>query len=106
MWDTALEAAIAALADAQIRKSEKSVDSFTYGQPRIGSKPVNNFITNQNRGGNYRFTHIDDRISRSPLTFQGYAHISPEYWITSGKNVNPTPNDNPEAGRRQKSQRK
>lgn len=52
-----LGGAIADLAAAEIRKSGITADLYTYGAPRIAGKVLSDFITNQNKGGNFRVTH-------------------------------------------------
>ncbi|KAI4227797.1 MAG: hypothetical protein L6R36_002150 [Xanthoria steineri] len=88
-----LGGAIADLAAAEIRKSGVTADLYTYGAPRIAGKALSDFITNQNRGGNYRVTHKDDPVPRLPPLVLGFVHISPEYYISSPNNVVPTAND-------------
>lgn len=88
-----LGGAIADFAAAEIRKQGVNVDLYTYGAPRIAGPTLSDFITNQNRGGNFRSTHIDDPVPRLPPLFLGFVHISPEYWITTPNNVVPTPKD-------------
>jgi hypothetical protein len=38
-------------------------------------------------------THKDDPVPRLPPALLGYRHSSPEYYITSGNDVQPTTND-------------
>jgi hypothetical protein len=57
-----------------------------------GNLPLAQFITAQTTE-NYRVTHAQDIVPKLPGYLLGYAHISPEYWITSGNNVTVTPND-------------
>jgi predicted alpha/beta hydrolase family esterase len=88
-----LGGAIAAFAAAEIRNSGVNADLYTYGAPRIAGASLSSYITNQNRGGNFRVTHTDDLVPRLPPSILGFEHISPEYWITSPNNVAPTVND-------------
>ena len=88
-----LGAAIAAIAAAELRNSGTNVDLYTYGQPRIGSSAVSNYITNQNKGGNFRVTHTDDPVPRLPPLILGFVHISPEYYISSATGAPVTAND-------------
>ncbi|KAL8844090.1 MAG: hypothetical protein Q9176_001496 [Flavoplaca citrina] len=88
-----LGGAIASLAAAEIRKSGITADLYTYGAPRIAGRVLSNFITNQNKGGNYRVTHKNDPVPRLPPVVLGFVHISPEYYISSPNNVQPTTND-------------
>ncbi|KAL8924995.1 MAG: hypothetical protein Q9172_002424 [Xanthocarpia lactea] len=88
-----LGGAIADLAAAEIRNSGITADLYTYGAPRIAGKTLSDYITNQNKGGNYRVTHKDDPVPRLPPVVLGFVHISPEYYISSPNNVVPTAND-------------
>ncbi|MCJ1469971.1 hypothetical protein MMC07_008616 [Pseudocyphellaria aurata] len=88
-----LGGAIADFAAAEIRKQGVTVDLYTYGAPRIAGTVLSDFITNQNRGGNFRSTHYNDPVPRLPPIVLGSVHISPEYWITTPNGVVPTPND-------------
>lgn len=38
-------------------------------------------------------THLDDPVPKLPPTTLDYAHIKPEYWITSATGVTPTTSD-------------
>ena len=91
-----LGGAIAGLAAAELRNmgvgGDGAVALYTYGAPRIGQKAVSDYITNQS-GGNFRVTHADDPVPRLPPLLVGYAHMSPEYWITTKSNVVPTAAD-------------
>jgi predicted lipase len=88
-----LGGAIAAFAATEIRNGGVNADLYTYGAPRIAGSSLSDYITNQNRGGNFRVTHADDMVPRLPPMFLGFEHISPEYWITSPNNAAPTVND-------------
>ncbi|KAL9047412.1 MAG: hypothetical protein Q9214_000003 [Letrouitia sp. 1 TL-2023] len=88
-----LGGAIADFAAAEVRKSGVAADLFTYGAPRIAGKKLSDFITNQNAGGNFRVTHLNDPVPRLPPIALGFVHISPEYYISTGNNIVPTAND-------------
>ena len=88
-----LGGAIATVAAAEIRESGLNVDLYTYGAPRIGHAVVSDFISNQNKGGNYRVTHTNDPIPKLPGRRFGWRHISPEYYIKTGNNVDVTAED-------------
>ena len=88
-----LGGAIADFAAAEIRKQGVDVDLYTFGAPRIAGNTLSDFITNQNRGGNFRVTHTDDPVPRLPPLFLGFVHISPEYWIKTANGVVPMAND-------------
>lgn len=49
------------------------------------------FITKQT-SNNFRVTHADDIVPKLP-GYPIFAHVSPEYWITSATNVTVTAND-------------
>lgn len=82
-----LGGAIAAIAAAELRNGGTTTDLYTYGQPRIGGATISNYITNQNKGGNFRVTHYDDPIPRLPPLSFGFVHISPEYYIKTGNGI-------------------
>ena len=88
-----LGGAIASFAAAEIRNRGVNADLYTYGAPRIAGSSLSNYITNQNRGGNFRVTHTDDPVPRLPPLLLGFEHISPEYWITSPNDAATTVND-------------
>ncbi|KAL9046423.1 MAG: hypothetical protein Q9214_000735 [Letrouitia sp. 1 TL-2023] len=82
-----LGGAIAAIAAAEIRNLGTKASLYTYGQPRIGGEEVSQFITDQNKGGNYRVTHTNDLVPKLPGQVLNFKHISPEYFITSANGV-------------------
>lgn len=88
-----LGGAIAAIAAAEIRNGGTMADLYTYGQPRIAGSTLSNYITNQNKGGNFRVTHYDDPVPRLPPLAFGFVHISPEYYIKTGNGVTVTAGD-------------
>lgn len=88
-----LGAAIADFAAAEIKKGGTPCDLYTYGSPRIAGPTLSNFITNQGMGSIYRVTHLDDPVPRLPPIALGFVHVSPEYYISSGNTVPPTPAD-------------
>ncbi|KAI9860576.1 MAG: hypothetical protein M1813_006000 [Trichoglossum hirsutum] len=81
-----LGGAIATLAAAELRSRFPSatVYLYNYGSPEVGNQALADFVTSQ--GGNFRVTHFDDPVPRVPGTSL-YAHITPEYWITSKNGV-------------------
>ena len=88
-----LGAAIAEIATAEIKKLGTPVDLYNFGSPRVSSETLASFVMNQGSGNIYRVTHIDDPVPRLPPTALGFVHLAPEYYITSGNNVTPTPAD-------------
>ncbi|GKZ32824.1 hypothetical protein AbraIFM66950_002457 [Aspergillus brasiliensis] len=89
-----LGAAIATLAAADLRATHGlTATLYAYASPRVANPQLAEFITNQNKGANYRFAHTDDPVPRVPLEVMGYKHISPEYWISSGNNQTVRPED-------------
>lgn len=54
---------------------------------------MSDYITNQNKGGNFRVTHYDDPVPKLPPVVLGFVHISPEYYIKTGNDVPVTAND-------------
>lgn len=85
-----LGGAIADVAAAEIRKAGTDADLYTYGAPRIAPPTLSDYITNQNKGGNFRVTHYDDPVPRLPPRAFGYVHISPEYYIDTVTGIVPT----------------
>ena len=85
--------AIATFAAAEIRNLGIKADLYSYGAPRIAGKTLSDFITNQNRGSNFRVTHTNDPVPQLPALYLDFVHISPEYWITSPDEVMPTADD-------------
>ncbi|RAL08914.1 lipase family protein [Aspergillus homomorphus CBS 101889] len=88
-----LGAALAAVAATVLRNDGYTVDLYNFGQPRIGNLALADYITNQNKGSNYRVTHEDDIVPKLPPKLLGYHHFSPEYWITSDSGVTVTTSD-------------
>ncbi|KAJ5919557.1 hypothetical protein N7454_009392 [Penicillium verhagenii] len=86
-----LGAALAALAGTALRNAGYTLDLYTYGQPRVGNDALAVYMTAQ--GSLWRTTHTDDIVPRVPPEILGYAHASPEYWITSGDDVTVTDDD-------------
>jgi hypothetical protein len=66
---------------------------YTYGAPKIGLNNLANYLTSTSKGASYRVTKKDDPVPRLPPALIGFRHISPEYYITSGNDVQPTTND-------------
>jgi len=87
-----LGAAVATLAAADLRNSGYNIALYNYGSPMVGNIPLANFITAQ-AGGNFRVTHANDIVPKLPGYPLGYAHVSPEYWITSPTLAPVTAND-------------
>lgn len=86
-----LGGALAALGGTALRNAGYTLDLYTYGQPRVGNEALADYMTNQ--GSLWRTTHTDDTVPRVPPEAFGYAHASPEYWITSGNDVSVTDAD-------------
>ncbi|RMZ76024.1 hypothetical protein DV738_g5149, partial [Chaetothyriales sp. CBS 135597] len=86
-----LGGAIATLAAAELRTQGYEVTLYTYGSPMVGNILLANFITGQ--GSNFRVTHSNDGVPKLPGYVIGYAHVSPEYWITADTGVYPSTED-------------
>ena len=69
------------------------IKQYNYGQPRLGNEALATYITNQNKGGNYRVTHTNDIVPKLPPTLLGYHHFSPEYFISSADEATVTTAD-------------
>lgn len=50
-------------------------------------------MTSTTNGATYRVTHKNDPIPRLPPALLGFRHSSPEYYVSSGNDVQPTTND-------------
>ena len=88
-----LGAAIAELAAAEIKKAGTPADLYTFGSPRVSGAALADFVSNQGMGSIYRVTHLNDPVPRLPPTALGFVHVRPEYYISSGNTVVPTPAD-------------
>ncbi|TVY45929.1 Mono- and diacylglycerol lipase [Lachnellula occidentalis] len=79
-------AAVGTLAAAELRSLNHSVDTYTYGSPRVGNEAFADFVTSQTpaQGSNFRMTHVNDPVPQLPPTWIGYQHTSPEYWLSGG----------------------
>ncbi|PYH94499.1 mono and diacylglycerol lipase [Aspergillus ellipticus CBS 707.79] len=82
-----LGAAIATLAAADLREKGHEATLYAFASPRVGNPTLAKFITDQGKGANYRFTHTEDPVPNLPLQLMGYAHVSPEYHITTPGNA-------------------
>lgn len=78
-----LGGALATLASGYLRKSNYTLDMYTYGSPRVGNEAFASFVTSQ-PGREYRITHLDDIVPKLPPLILGYRHTSPEYWLSTG----------------------
>ncbi|KAK5059958.1 hypothetical protein LTR84_009841 [Exophiala bonariae] len=87
-----LGGALATLAAADLRKGGYTIDLFTYGSPMVGNRLLATFITGQT-SANFRVTHAQDVVPKLPGYAFGFAHVSPEYWVTSATGVAVTSND-------------
>ncbi|KAF2193698.1 alpha/beta-hydrolase [Zopfia rhizophila CBS 207.26] len=88
-----LGGALASLAAGVLRSQGVTVDLYTYGAPKIGQTNLVKYLSQTDRGSNFRVTHLDDPVPRLPPSLFGYRHISPEYYISSGNTAQPTAND-------------
>ncbi|KAI0104862.1 extracellular lipase [Nemania sp. FL0031] len=78
-----LGAAVSSLGAAYARQQGLSVDIVNFGSPRVGNSAFATFVSNQ-AGVEYRVTHLDDPVPRLPPIIFGYAHTTPEYWLSDG----------------------
>lgn len=78
-----LGAAVSSLGAAYARQQGLQVDIINFGSPRVGNAEFATFVTNQ-AGLEYRVTHLDDPVPRLPPIIFGYAHTTPEYWLSDG----------------------
>ncbi|KYK60903.1 hypothetical protein DCS_02042 [Drechmeria coniospora] len=88
-----LGGAVATIAAVDIYFRKKIlVDAYTYGSPRIGNNDFANFASLQ-PGNIYRITQGNDLITVLPTLRMGYAHTTPEYWISNATASSPTTDD-------------
>lgn len=66
---------------------------YTYGAPKIGLDGLASYLTSTTYGSTYRVTHLNDPVPRLPPALIGFRHISPEYYVSTGNDVQPTSND-------------
>ncbi|KAL3422290.1 lipase [Phlyctema vagabunda] len=82
-----LGGAVASIGAAVMRNAGYHIDLYTYGQPRIGSADISNYITHQapSKGRNYRVTDWNDLVpqlpAHDPAEDAEWDHFGPEYWI-------------------------
>ena len=88
-----LGGALAGLAAGVLRSQGTSVDLYTYGAPKIGLDNISNYLSQTNMGATYRVTHKNDPVPKLPPALLGYRHYSPEYYVTSANQVQPTTAD-------------
>ncbi|TVY43425.1 Lipase [Lachnellula subtilissima] len=77
-----LGGAVGALVGAMLRTAGINTDIYTYGQPKLGTADISNYIQNQApaKGSNYRVTHYNDLIpSLPPHLDDAY----PEFYINT-----------------------
>ncbi|KAF3050402.1 hypothetical protein E8E11_003114 [Didymella keratinophila] len=84
-----LGGALASLAAGVLRAQGTTVDLYTYGAPKVGLQGLADYISGTSMGQNYRVTHKNDPVPKLPPALLGYRHTSPEYYITTGNDVQP-----------------
>ncbi|RMZ74436.1 lipase class 3 [Pyrenophora seminiperda CCB06] len=88
-----LGGALATLGAGVMRSQNITVDLYTYGAPRVGLEGISNFITATGKGDTFRVTHKGDPVPKLPPSLLGYRHSSPEQYVLSGNDVQPTTAD-------------
>lgn len=88
-----LGGALASLAAGVLRSQGTTVDLYTYGSPKVGLAALASYISDTSKGQTYRVTHKADPVPKLPPALLGYRHTSPEYYVTSGNDVQPTTGD-------------
>lgn len=88
-----LGGALAGLAAGVLRAQGTTVDLYTYGAPKIGLEGLSSFLSQTGKGETYRVTHKNDPVPKLPPALLGYRHYSPEYYVTSGNDVEPATGD-------------
>lgn len=91
-----LGGAMADLAAGALRKAGTNVDLYTYGAPKPGNDELTAFLSSTSQGASYRVVKSQDPVPtlppRIPLVLP-YGVVLPEYYITNGIGVMPTPAD-------------
>ncbi|KAL1597012.1 hypothetical protein SLS60_008594 [Paraconiothyrium brasiliense] len=91
-----LGGAMATIGAAALRRIDIPVDLYTYGSPRSGNEEWATFLSGTDKGENFRVVHKDDVVPTLPPSvpfLMPYAHVQPEYYITTGNQVDVTPQD-------------
>lgn len=87
---------MAELAAGALRAQGTAVDLYTYGAPKPGNDELAAFLGNTALGASFRVVKSSDPVPtlppRIPLLLP-YAVLLPEYYITNGVGVMPTPAD-------------
>lgn len=62
---------------------------YTFGAPRTGNQALADYVQKpkENVGGNYRVTHYNDPVPRLPPAMMGFAHYTPEFYISAKNNA-------------------
>ncbi|KAI3340513.1 lipase [Ustulina deusta] len=79
-----LGGAVSSLGAAYARKEGLPVEIINYGSPRVGNAAFATFVSDQ-AGIEWRVTHLNDPVPRLPPILFGYAHTTPEYWLSNGE---------------------
>lgn len=91
-----LGGAMATVGAAALRTIDIPVDLYTYGAPKSGNKEWATFLSGTDKGANFRVVHKHDVVPTLPPSvpfLMPYAHVQPEYYITTGNKVDVTAND-------------
>ncbi|KZM28139.1 uncharacterized protein EKO05_0005832 [Ascochyta rabiei] len=88
-----LGGALASLAAGFLRSQGTTIDLYTYGAPKVGLEGLAKYISDTSKGQTYRVTHKADPVPKLPPALLGYHHTSPEYYITSGNDAQPSTAD-------------
>lgn len=73
-----------------------TVDLYTYGAPRSGNDDWATFLSGTDKGESFRVVHKNDLVPTLPPSVPvlfPYAHVQPEYFITTDNDVNVTAQD-------------
>ncbi|KAL5464402.1 hypothetical protein PMIN06_001170 [Paraphaeosphaeria minitans] len=91
-----LGGAMATIGAAALRNIDIPVDLYTYGAPKSGNDEWATFLSGTDKGESFRVVHKDDIVPTLPPSvpfLMPYAHVQPEYYITSGNKVDVTRQD-------------
>lgn len=91
-----LGGATATIGAAALRAINIPADLYTYGAPKSGNHQWATFFSGTDNGESFRVVHKNDLVPTLPPSVPlllPYAHVQPEYYITTGNGVNVTAHD-------------
>ncbi|KAF2448636.1 alpha/beta-hydrolase [Karstenula rhodostoma CBS 690.94] len=91
-----LGGAVGTIGAAALRTIDIPVDLYTYGAPKSGNEEWATFLSGTDKGESFRVVHKNDIVPKLPPSvpfLMPYAHVQPEYYITTGNKVDVTAQD-------------